>query len=208
MLQSVYMYSDKEIIVIDFDETLYKKDSFIEFCKFIYKKKPIQSWAILIQLFATVLHAFKLINTKRYKELFLYFLYKIPEEQLEKLAKEFWENTGMENFNANITALFNRKEFRIICVSASPELFIKPIAEVYQLELIGTLIYYHQHKYFIKGENCKGEEKVLRLKKHLNQDKLTIAESYSDSWSDKSLFDISKKAYLVEEDGSLKLITS
>jgi HAD superfamily hydrolase (TIGR01490 family) len=202
------MHSDKEIIVIDFDETLYKKDSLIEFCKFIYRKKPFQSWAIIVQIYASVLHLFKIIDTKRYKELFLLFLYKIPEEQVASLAKEFWENTGMENFHANITALFNRKEYRIICVSASPELYLKPIAEVYQLELIGTLLYYHQHKYFIQGENCKGKEKVLRLKKYLAKEELVIAESYSDSWSDKPLFEISKKAYLVDDDGALKLITS
>jgi HAD superfamily hydrolase (TIGR01490 family) len=202
------MSSNKEIIVIDFDETLYKKDSLIELCKFIYQKKPFQGWALLVQIFASVLHFLRIINSTRFKELFLYFLYNIPEEKVEKLVKEFWENKGMENFHANITDLFKRKEYRIICVSASPELFIKPIADVYQIELIGTLIYYHQHKYFIKGENCKGEEKVLRLKKYLNQDKLSIAESYSDSWTDKPLFDISKKAYMVKEDGSLKLITS
>ncbi len=202
------MFSNKEIIVIDFDETLYKKDSLIEFCKFIYRKKPLQSWALLVQIFAGLLHFLKIINSTRFKELFLYFLYKIPEEQVEKLAKEFWENTGMENFHTNIIALFNKKEYQIICVSASPVLYLKPITDVYQLELIGTLIYYHQHKYYINGENCKGEEKVRRLKKYLQLENPNIAESYSDSWSDKPLFDISKKAYLVKKDGSLKLITS
>lgn len=202
------MYSEKEIIIIDFDETLFKKDSLLEFCKFIYKKKPLQTWAILVQIYGSILFLLKLIDTKKYKELFLYFLYGINEEQVEELAKEFWENTGMENFHANITALFNRKEYRIICISASPELYLRPISEVYHFELIGTLLSYHQHKYFIKGENCKGEEKVKRLKKYLQLEKPSIAESYSDSWSDKPLFDISKKAYLVEEDGSLTQITS
>lgn len=198
------MHSNKELIIIDFDETLYKKDSLIEFCKFVFKKKPLQSWAILVQVYASILHLFKLIDTKRYKELFLYFLYGINEKEVEKLAKEFWENTGMENFHANITALFNRKECRIICVSASPEMFLKPIADVYQFELIGTLLSYHQPKYLIQGENCKGLEKVKRLKKYLNTDELSISESYSDSLSDTPLFELSKKGFIIDAAGDLQ----
>ncbi len=201
------MHSNKELIVIDFDETLYKKDSLIEFCKFIYKKKPSQLWAILPQLIAGILHAFKLISTKKFKELFLLFLYGIKEEEVKTLAKEFWDNTGMEYFNANVTALFNRKEYRIICISASPELYLQPILEVYQIELIGTQLSYIENKYKIVGENCKGEEKVNRLKKYLQTDDLPIAESYSDSITDMPLFKLSKNAYLVDENGNPQLLS-
>jgi HAD superfamily hydrolase (TIGR01490 family) len=195
------MHSNKEIIIIDFDETLYKKDSLIEFCKFIYRKKPLQIWAILPQLIGSILFLLKIIDTKKYKELFLMFLYGINENEVEILAKEFWDGTGMENFNANITALFNRKEYRIICISASPEIYLKPILSVYQIELIGTLLQFKQNKYKILGENCKGIEKVNRLSKYLNTSELEIAESYSDSLTDLPLFKISKKSFLIDEDG-------
>jgi HAD superfamily hydrolase (TIGR01490 family) len=198
------MHSNKELIVIDFDETLYKNDSLIEFCKFVFKKKPLQSWAVLVQVYASILHLFKLIDTKRYKELFLYFLYGINEQEVEKLAKEFWENTDIEHFHTKITALFNRKECRIICISASPEMFLKPIADVYQFELIGTLLSYHHPKYLIQGENCKGVEKVKRLKKYLNTEELSISESYSDSLSDKPLFEHSKNGYIINASGDLQ----
>lgn len=201
------MYSNRELIIIDFDETLYKKDSLIEFCKFIYKKKPSQFWAIVPQVIGSILHAFKLISTKKFKELFLLFLHGIKEEEVKTLAKEFWDNTGMEYFNANITALFNRKEYRIICISASPELYLQPILEVYQIELIGTQLSYIENKYKIVGENCKGEEKVKRLKKYLQTEDLPIAECYSDSLTDMPLFKLSKNAYLVDENGNPQLLS-
>lgn len=200
------MSSNKEIIIIDFDETLYKKDSLITFCKFVYKKHPLQIWAILPQVFSTVLHALKLINTKKYKEQFLLFLYGMDELRVAALAKEFWENTGLDQFNSNITALMNRKEYRIICISASPEIYLTPIMEVYQMEYIGTRLRYIQQKYVIDGENCKGIEKVNRLKKYLNTDTLSIAESYSDSMTDLPLFQLSKKAYWVDENGNVHLL--
>jgi len=201
------MHSNKELIVIDFDETLYKKDSLIEFCKYIYKKKPAQLLAIFPQLIGSVLHAFKLISTKKFKELFLLFLYGMKEEEVKTLAKEFWDNTGMEYFHASITSLFNRKEFRIICISASPEIYLKPILEVYQIELIGTILSYQNNKYSIVGENCKGEEKVNRLKKYLDTENLEISESYSDSLTDMPLFKLSKNAYLVDENGNPQLLS-
>ncbi len=201
------MPSNKELIVIDFDETLYKKDSLIEFCKFIYKKRPSQLWAIFPQFIGSILHTFKLISTKKFKELFLLFLHGIKEEEVKTLAKEFWDNTGMENFHATITSLFNRKEFRIICISASPEIYLKPILEVYEIELIGTILSYQNKNYTIVGENCKGAEKVNRLKMYLQKDSIEIVESYSDSLTDMPLFILSKKAYLVDENGNPQLLS-
>lgn len=200
------MHSEKPIIVIDFDKTLYKKDSLIEFCKYIYTKKPLQIWTIIPQVIATLLYFLKFIDTKKYKEIFLLYLYGIDEKQVHTLAKEFWDNTGMENFNANITSLLNRKEYRIICISASPELYLSPILNVYEIELIGTKLVYENKRYKIVGENCKGEEKVNRLKKYLNADVTQIEESYSDSMTDKPLFILSKKAYLVDENGNPNLL--
>ncbi len=200
------MHSDKPIIIIDFDKTLFKKDSLIEFCKYIFKKKPLQMWSIIPQVFATLLYLFKLIDTKKYKELFLLYLHGINEQELTSFAKEFWANTGMENFNSSITSLFNKKDFRIICISASPEIYLSPITEVYQIELIGTKIAFSKNTYKIIGENCKGEEKVKRLKKYLNAETIDIEESYSDSITDLPLFKLSKKAYLVDENGIPNLL--
>jgi phosphatidylglycerophosphatase C len=201
------MHSNKELIIIDFDETLYKKDSLIAFCKFIYKKKPSQIWAVIPQIIGSVFYLLKLIDTKKYKELFLLFLYGLKENEVSQFAKEFWDNTGMENFNSTITALFNRKEYRIICISASPELYLKPILEVYQIELIGTRIGLERNRYKIIGENCKGSEKANRLREYLNTSEVQIAESYSDSLSDLPLFKLSKKGFLIDENGKANLLS-
>ena len=201
------MYSKKEIIVIDFDETLYKKDSLIEFCKFIYLQKPLQIWAVLIKVYASVLYFFKIINTKRYKELFLYFLHGIPESQVFEYAEKFWNSIENINFNKRILEIVNLKEYRIICISASPELYLKPIMDRFDIEYLGTKITYNNNSYAIAGENCKGEEKVNRLKEYLKEETIQLEVTYSDSLSDKPLFLLSKKAYLVDKYGEPKLIT-
>ncbi len=51
------------------------------------------------------------------------------------------------------------------------------------------------------GENCKGEEKVKRLKSYLDENNIEVdfKESYmfSDSLSDKPLLDMVGKPYLI-----------
>ena len=103
------MHSNKELIIIDFDETLYKKDSLIAFCKFIYKKKPTQLWAIFPQLIGSILHTFKLISTKKFKELFLLFLITQREttnnlqlRSMENHLRQRPENIGMMKNSASI----------------------------------------------------------------------------------------------------------
>lgn len=201
------MSSNRPLVIIDFDETLYKKDSLLEFCKYVYKKRPIQLWAMFPQLISTILYYSKLISTKKYKELFLLFLYGINEKEVEQLAKQFWDATNENHFNSTIVSIIKQNKGRVICISASPELYLKPILNNLKIELIGTIINYSKNRYTIVGENCKGGEKVKRLKKYLKLEYVEIEESYSDSETDRSLFDISKKAFKVNAKGEIKAIT-
>lgn len=185
-----------KITVIDFDETLYKHDSLIKFCLFIYRKRPIQSVNIIIQIIAFVLHTLKLINTKRYKEIFLSFAKGINEEELYQFSVEFWKKEYPSEFNSTILEAIKKSE-RTICISASPELYLKYICQQLNIELIGTRIQYKGSKYRIVGENCKAEEKLNRLKEYLKSESYEIDNSYSDSMTDTPLFNISNNAYLV-----------
>lgn len=202
------MPSNKKLIIIDFDETLYKKDSLIEFCKYIYINRPSQIWAFFVQLYGSVLYLLRLIDTKKYKEYFLFYLHGIPESQVKSYAQKFWNTTNRNLFNEKITALFEQKDSRIICISASPELYLKPIMEEFKIEFIGTKIDFVHNKYLIIGENCKGIEKVNRLRTYLMEENLNIYQSYSDSMTDLPLFELSENAFLVKKNGEVLLITS
>jgi len=202
------MSSSQKLIIIDFDETLYKKDSLIEFCKYIYIQRPYQIWAVLVQLYGTLLYLLKLIDTKKYKEYFLFYLYGIPESKVLVYAQNFWNTRNKNNFNNKITTLFEQNDFRIICISASPELYLKPILERFKIEYIGTRLEFVHNRYKIIGENCKGIEKVNRLRSYLAEDKIEIHQSYSDSLIDQPLFELSKSAYIVKKNGDVQLFTS
>lgn len=193
-----------KIIVVDFDETLYKHDSLIKFCLYIYSKKPTQYIYVFKQIISLLLHSLKLISTKQFKEMFLSFANGINEDELYQLSIEFWDNQLPEEFNHAILEV-TQKSYRTICISASPELYLKYICHKLNVELIGTRIKYINNCYQIIGENCKGEEKLNRLKAYLNDETFEIEECYSDSMTDAPLFNISKNAFLVKGYTIIKL---
>lgn len=190
--------------IIDFDETLYKHDSLIRFCLFIYKKRPKQIINVFEQAFAFFLHSFKIIDTKIYKQMFLSFAKGINENDLIELSIEFWNNEYPHSFNNEILKSIEKSE-RTICISASPEIYLKYICDKLNIELIGTILEFKDAKYYIVGENCKGQEKLKRLIKYMNNQDFIIDSSYSDSMTDLPIFNKSNNAYLVKENSITKL---
>ncbi|MFR1904953.1 MAG: hypothetical protein ACLS28_03835 [Clostridium neonatale] len=63
----------KEINIYDFDGTIYRGDSSIDFWKFCIKKKPIILKRIPIQVTALILNKFSILNTTKFKSIFFYF---------------------------------------------------------------------------------------------------------------------------------------
>ena len=80
----------------------------------------------------------------------------------------------------------------IILCSASPFIFISEIASFLKVHLICTELYKKNDKYYpkIKGKNCNGYEKVVRIKKFLGEIDNFSLEVYGDSLGDKELLDL------------------
>lgn len=89
-------------------------------------------------------------------------------------------------------------------ISASPEFYINEFYAIKEVDkIIGTRFDFTDGVFTRKmqGENCKGEEKVRRLKEFLKSENIEVdfKESYmfSDSLSDKPLLDLVGKPYLI-----------
>ena len=99
----------------------------------------------------------------------------------------------------------------IIMITASPYAYMKYF-KYYDLadEVIGTEFFYENSRYknqFI-GENCKGIEKVKRIKAVLGKLGIEIdyenSYAYSDSKSDLPMLSLTKNAFLVsKKDGEV-----
>ena len=56
----------------------------------------------------------------------------------------------------------------------------------------------------IRGENCRGEEKVRRFRREYGEE--TVEEFYSDSLSDRPMMDLAERGYLVKNGAVTRLV--
>lgn len=174
--------------VYDFDKTICKKDSAVEFFKHcLYKYPKISS--ILPKL------ATSYINQKRHKisrttlktNLYQYLKY-VPNIEAE--VKEFWDS----NMHLIQPWYLQQKRKDDLIISASPEFLIQEICNRLDVAWLAsplnteTLIY--------DGLNNWGSEKVRRFYEAYPEG--YIEKFYSDHLSDSPLAKLAMEAYLVE----------
>ncbi len=173
--------------VYDFDGTIYRGDSSVDFYLFSLKANPSLVRFIPKQLYGGILYTLKKIDKTRFKEFFFCFLQGIDANLM---VKRFWI---VKKRKINKWYLKQKKSDDII-ISASPEFLLRPICSSMGIErVIATKVDIKTGHF--RSLNCKGIEKVNRLKKECHIDE--VDEFYSDSLSDYPIAHISKRAYRV-----------
>lgn len=188
----------ENISVFDFDKTIYKGDSFIDFYKFVLNKEKYRIIYLPIQIFYGILYVLKLINSHSFKNKFLIFLNKIQPNDLNNLVEEFWREN--KNFNPELIDridINNKKKIKTIIISASPENIINVICKSMNVDcLIATRLKFNNNHYQIDGRNCRGIEKINRLKDYLGSN-YQIVEAYSDNNDDIELLRMAQFGYKI-----------
>ncbi|NFI51517.1 polysaccharide biosynthesis protein GtrA [Clostridium botulinum] len=174
--------------VYDFDKTIYDGDSTLDFYLFSLKKTPSIIIYLPNQIYVFLKYIFGRCTKLEFKEKFYSFLKGIPN--VDKLVIMFWEN---KNSKIKPWYLQRKKESDVI-ISASPEFLLEPICKKLKIShLIASKV--NKNTGICEGENCYGEEKVIRLKEYFINPE--IKEFYSDSLSDAPLSLLSKTRYIV-----------
>lgn len=176
--------------VYDFDKTIYKNDSTMQFYLYCLKKQKSLIKYLIKQLWAFLLYLFKVIDKTTLKQKFYVFLKGV--KNIDQNIKEFWD---INKNNFNNWYLQQKKETDVV-ISASPRFLLEPAIKMLGLtNLICSEVDKFTGKY--SGKNCYGEEKVNRFKAQFNCE---IENFYSDSLSDKPLADMAKCAYIVSSE--------
>lgn len=174
-----------EFDLYDFDKTVYPVDSETVFLFYCIIRRPylifITPWLLLNLIL------FFLGFGDKHKGKCFSFLRFVNGE---KLAKEFWENQQKK-----IYPIFNpeNRERPIVVCSASPEFFLKPICDKYDVHtLIATRM--NPKTGEIDGFNCKDKQKPLRLAEKLPDAK--FINVFSDSLkNDIHIFELGERCF-------------
>ncbi|MDI6786542.1 MAG: HAD-IB family hydrolase [bacterium] len=186
--------------LFDFDGTITKKDSFIDFI--IYAVGLI-NFILGIFFLSPALLAFKLkiIPNWKAKELFLSYFFK----GWNKLDFDIWVSRYSKEKLPNIIRqkALDRIQWhkmqgdKIVIVSASMESWLKEWCEKYDLELISTKLEIKNNKITgkILNKNCYGIEKVKRIREKYNLEDYDIIYAYGNSSGDKEMLGLANEKY-------------
>lgn len=179
--------------IYDFDKTIYRGDSSIDFFKYCIKKNK-KCLLILPKLgIALALYLTKIKEKEYFKSVFFSIVKYF--DNIDEIVKNFWE----ENKVKIKEYYLKQKQDTDIIISASPEFLLDPISKILNFKLIATKV--DKKTGELIGTNCYGKEKVKRL----NEISITKCEEfYSDSLSDTPLSLIAKKSYIVKENKLIK----
>lgn len=201
MIFQLNNYMKKNCIAFfDFDGTITKQDTFLEFIKY---SKGYFNFYTGFFLLSPIIFLFKIkfIPNWKAKELVLtYFFKDTCVDDFEKSCLAFSEKIIPKLVRTN--ALYEIKkhlnnETRVVVVSASPENWLKHWCEKHKLELIGTNLEICNGKITgnILNKNCYGIEKVNRINEVINLKEYLNIYAYGDSNGDKQMLKIATHAY-------------
>jgi phosphatidylglycerophosphatase C len=185
----------KPIVAFDFDGTLTARDSFIAFLA--WRAGNARFVAGLARMAGT-LAAYQLNRDRtRLKEAAIgVFLRGVSRNEIEADARRFAENHARNLFRPDALRawkLWQSDGARLVIVTASPDLIVQPFARGLGAELlIATRLAFDADDRAtgrLDGANCRGPEKVRRLRAEFGDD-LRLDAAYGDSDGDKEMLAI------------------
>lgn len=197
----------EKLAIFDVDFTLTKKETLMELYKFVVFKNFKNIRFLPRALFSGLMYSIKVYDEKRVKESFLKFIDKIHEEDLDNLAKEYYSKVLKKILYKDAIDMIKKLKnegCKIYLISASPEFYLKELYGIKEVDVIIGTKFRIENGFFARkmdGLNCKGEEKVRRLKEYLQANNIEVdyknSYMFSDSLSDKPLLDLVGNPYLI-----------
>lgn len=190
------------VAAFDFDGTLTRKDSFLEFVKFAKGRWGLCK-GILLHAHVLAAYLFHLYpNGKAKQRLFAYFFKGLPLSEFDTLCRRFFQVKGKALLRETAVAAVGRcrsEGMRVVVVSASIANWVVPFgAALGADDVVGTLVEIDAGGkltgHFL-GRNCYGMEKVRRLSALFPDRAAYRLVAYGDSRGDKELLAYADEAY-------------
>ncbi len=177
--------------VYDWDDTIYRGDSTVDFVFYLFKHNPKSLCNLPRTIFYGLGYALRITPKLKFKEnLYHMFVYVDDMDQ----AIDDFTSTHLNHVKDWYKE--SQKEDDVV-ISASPEFLISSFCKKVNIHTVmASKVDPYTGKY--DGLNCHGKEKVRRFYE-LYKDK-KIDNFYSDSLSDSPLAEISEHAFLVKGD--------
>ena len=183
----------KRLYCFDFDGTLTYKDTMFLYLKFYNASKFRMQFIKHIPLFTLL--KLNLLDAEKVKKSFISSILKDqPKAKIEKKSQEFFDQYYPEIFRENALDFIKNIDYSqtdCYIVSASLDIWVKPFAEKFKMNLIATKAEFKNDIFtgnFV-GKNCNGLEKVNRIKEEISDKKYDKTIAFGDTSGDQQMLD-------------------
>lgn len=187
--------ASRPLVAFDFDGTLTTRDSFTAFLR--WRAGPGgYLWGLARLLPALAAYAAHRNRGRLKAAAVRVFLRGVPEAELTAAARRFADDTAPILLRPDALRAWERHRAegaRLVIVTASPEEVVGPFAELLRADrLLGTRLALDGEGRVLgafAGENCRGQEKVSRLRLAFGED-VRLAAAYGDTGGDREMLAI------------------
>lgn len=204
----------KRLILLDIDDTLFRCDTFVAFIAYYLStnlhKIIVLPWLLML----AALFKLGVVSNVTLKENALLIFSGEQRSSLAARAERLADRLFAKKLNRAVFEAVKSMAatglYEIVVISASPSFFIETIGGRIGASLtLATDIEFDENgrlKASIAGANCKGEEKIVRLKREMNLEDYDLERSYafSDSITDLPMFELTGRPVAVTPDRRLR----
>ena len=189
----------KTLALFDFDSTLFKKNSLIEFTK--YSRGYLNFYFGLFYLSPyIILMKLRILSNRNVKQKFIqYFFKNMKYDYFKSVAFDFALYKIEKNLCSEIYKIFQKhlkENHQVYIVTASIPEWIEPWSQIYGVKVIGTNLEIIANTITGKlaTENCFGKEKVTRINASLKLEKFDEIYVYGSGKGDFEMLQLSKNS--------------
>lgn len=193
------MKNHKDLLIFDLDNTIIKCDSFKIFLFTWLKNNPkILYYNIIYLCLIYFMFLIRIINREDLKLRFLKIIFKNVNKKKIKIFCDSFSDFIIKKYLRYNAKLFlkKKKNFFKILITASPDFYVKKIAEELSFnKVFCTKFIIKKNNVRIVGKNCYGSQKLKIIKKQ-KYDKNNLI-FFTDSSSDLPLISFCKKSFVI-----------
>jgi len=185
------------LALFDFDKTLYRKDSLLEFTKF--SKGNLNFYFGIFYLSPyLILMKLGMLSNKNVKQRYIQYFFKNTNYDFFKsIAVDFAVNKIEKHLSSEIYKEFQKhlnSKHQIFIVTASIPEWIEPWCQKFGVKVIGSNLEIIANKITGKlaAENCFGKEKVTRINAIIDLEKFDKIYVYGSGKGDLEMMQLSK----------------
>ncbi len=196
------------LALFDFDGTLCQQDSFTGFMSFVLSKPVL--YRKCLKIFPQIAAYYSRIYPAHQMRPLLYktLLSGKNSKIIQQLGQQYALSLYQHHLNDRVLEQLHwhkQQQHRVVIVSASLDLYLQPLAELLNIELICTQVEQQQYlsgKYL--SPDCSCEEKVTRVKQLFDLDTYCHIYAYGNSKEDYAMLNCATQAFWVNSQFQIK----